>query len=353
MKGLVLSGGSGTRLRPITHTQAKQLVPVANRPVLFFGLESLSRAGIKDVGIVVGKTKDEIMEAVGDGSKFGIRASYIEQDAPLGLAHAVKVSRDFLGDDEFVMYLGDNLLLEGIEDLVGEFRADRVNTILLTKVPNPSQFGVAVVEGGRVVKLVEKPKEPISDLALVGIYMFTKEIHRAIDHIRPSPRGELEITDAIQWLVDNGVEVRSHRIRGWWKDTGKLDDMLEANRMILDALETSIRGTVCPDSRVHFKVVVEEGAVIENSTVRGPAIIGRGAVIRNAFVGPFTAIGDRCVIENAEIEHSIVLEDSSIRDIHARIEDSLVGKNVQVFRGNRRPGAFRLMLGDYSEVGIL
>ncbi|MCA9771616.1 MAG: glucose-1-phosphate thymidylyltransferase [Myxococcales bacterium] len=352
MKGLVLSGGSGTRLRPITHTQAKQLVPVANCPVLFYGLKALADAGIVEVGIVVGKTKDEIIEAVGDGSRWGLRVTYIEQPNPLGLAHAVKVSRGFLGDDPFVMYLGDNLMLEGIEDLVAEFSKDLVTTILLTKVPNPSQFGVAVIDGKRVIKLVEKPKEPISDLALVGIYMFNKSIHEAVDSIRPSARGELEITDAIQWLVDHQKDVHSHVITGWWKDTGRLDDMLEANRMILDELKTEIRGKVCPDSHVYFKVVVEEGAVIENSTVRGPAIIGRGTVIRNAFIGPFTAISYNCLVENAEIEHSIVLEESKIRDVSVRIEDSLIGKNVQVFRSGKRPGAYRLMLGDYSEVGL-
>jgi len=352
VKGLVLSGGAGTRLRPITHTQAKQLVPVANKPVLYFGLESLAEAGIVDVGIVVGHTKDEIRDAVGDGSQWGLEVTYIEQDQPLGLAHAVKVSRDFLGDDPFVMYLGDNLHLEGLGDLVGEFRKDPVNTILLTKVPDPTQFGVAVVEGGRITRLVEKPREPISHLALVGIYMFTREVHEAIGKIKPSARGELEITDAIQQLVDSGIEVRSHEITGWWKDTGRLDDMLEANRMILDTLETDVRGKVCPESRVHFKVVVEDGALIERSTIRGPAIIGKGTVIRNAFVGPFTSIAYGCVVENAEIEHSIVLEESVIKDLSVRIEDSLLGKNVKVTKSGRRPGAYRLMLGDTSEVDL-
>ena len=355
LKGLILSGGKGTRLRPITHTSAKQLVPVANKPVLFYGIEAMAAAGIREVGIIIApETGDEIREAVGDGVRFGVRITYIVQDAPLGLAHAVLTAESFLGSASFVMYLGDNLLQGGIADLVSGFRSGEPEAlILLTPVPDPEHYGVAELDGdGAVVRLVEKPREPTTDLALVGVYMFTPRIHAAARAITPSGRGELEITDAIQRLVDDGRRVEPHVVRGWWKDTGRLDDMLEANRLILDTLERRIDGEL-EDASVEGRVVVEQGARLERCTVRGPAIVGAGAVLRDAYVGPYTAIGARCVIENAEVEHSILLEDSSVRGLAGRMESSLLGKNVAISRDDRQPRAYRFMVGDNSEIGIL
>ena len=354
MKGLILSGGKGTRLRPITHTSAKQLIPIANKPVLYYGIEAIRDAGITEIGIVVGDTKEEIKLAVGDGSQWGVNVTYIEQDAPLGLAHAVLVSEDFLKDDEFVMYLGDNLIIGGIKELVEGFNKNKPNSqILLVKVPNPQFFGVAELNEGKVVSLAEKPSEPKSDLALVGVYMFDNNIFEAVRAIRPSKRGELEITDAIQWLIDNGYNVEPHLVNGWWKDTGMLDDLLEANKMVLDSFETNIKGFVDKASDVDFKVIVDEGAEIINSTVRGPAIIGRNTKIINSFVGPFTSIYYGCSLENCEIEHSIVLEESSIKDIKQRIVDSLIGRNVKIGKSPFKPRAYRFMLGDSSDIGIL
>src|SRR5881227_3618497 len=315
LKGLILSGGKGTRLRPITHTSAKQLVPVANKPVLFYGIESLAEAGIRDVGIVIApETGAEIREAAGDGERFGVSITYIEQDAPRGLAHAVLTAEGFLGDSPFVMYLGDNLLRDGIVELVEQFRRVQPDAlILLTHVPDPWNYGVAELNGERVARLVEKPKEPQSDLALVGVYMFTPAIFEAARAIEPSGRGELEITDAIQRLIDSGHSVDPHIVRGWWKDTGQVQDMLDANRLILDDLEERVDGELV-DSRVEGRVVVEAGARLERATVRGPAIIGTGAVLRDAYIGPYTAIGPSVRIERAEVEYSIVLEGSSIQN---------------------------------------
>jgi glucose-1-phosphate thymidylyltransferase len=353
VKGLILSGGKGTRLRPLTYTSAKQLVPVANKPVLFYGIEAIANAGIRDIGIVVGDTQAEIRAAVGDGSRWGVRVEYIEQDAPRGLAHAVKISRDFIGNEPFVMYLGDNLLNKGITHFVREFEEQKpAAQILLTRVPDPQQFGVAQLEGGRVVRLVEKPKEPIGDLALVGVYMFGPEVFESVNRIRPSFRNELEITDAIQDLIDRGLTVRPHLVDGWWKDTGKLEDMLEANRLILDTFERRVEGTVDAESRVEGKVVIEAGASIERSVVRGPAIIGCGAKIVHAYVGPFTSIMGNVEIRDTEIEHSIVLEGSSLQNLSNRVIDSLIGRNVKIYREPVKPSAYRFMLGDNSEVGI-
>ena len=353
MKGLILSGGKGTRLRPITHTSAKQLVPVANKPVLYYGLEALVSAGITEIGIVVGDTQAEIRASVGDGSAFGARVTYIEQDAPRGLAHAVLISEDFIKGDPFVMYLGDNLLNRGIGRFVEEFSREKpAAQILLARVPDPQMFGVAELAHGRVVRLVEKPKEPKSDLALVGVYMFSAEVFASVKRIKPSFRNELEITDAIQDLIDRGLEVRPHIVEGWWKDTGKLEDMLEANRLILDTMERKIEGTVDDASRIEGKVVIAAGASVERSVVRGPVVIGAGAKISGAYIGPFTSIGDNVTLRETEIEHSIVLEGATITDIANRIEDSLIGRNVSIYRLPVRPSAYRFMLGDNSEVGI-
>ena len=353
MKALVLSGGAGTRLRPLTHTSAKQLVPVANKPVLFYGLESIRDAGITEVGVVVGDTAPEIEAAVGDGSALGLQVTYIPQDAPLGLAHAVKISRDFLGDDEFVMYLGDNFLVGGITDLVEEFRASDADAqILLTKVPNPQAFGVAELDvEGRVERLVEKPAEPRSDLALVGVYMFGPSVHEAVDAIEPSARGELEITDAIQHLVDSGRDVRSHLVTGYWKDTGRVEDMLECNRTVLETVRRDVRGEVDAASVVVGNVVLADGARLEASTVRGPAVIGAGTVLRNTYVGPYSAISDGCELVDCEVEHSIVLDRSRIHGV-GRIEESLIGRDVVVGPAPQRPVAHRLVLGDHSQVGL-
>jgi glucose-1-phosphate thymidylyltransferase len=356
LPGLILSGGKGTRLRPITFTSAKQLVPVANKPVLFYGIEAMAAAGIREVGIIIApETGDEIRAAAGDGSRFGVSITYIVQDEPAGLAHAVLTAEPFLGDAPFVMYLGDNLLQGGMEELVEQFRRGSAEAlILLTPVPDPQNFGVAELgDQGNVVRLVEKPPEPATDLALVGVYMFTPQIHDAARAIKPSGRGELEITDAIQWLVDGGKRVEPHIVRGWWKDTGRLDDMLEANRLILDTLVRRIDCDVAEDTQIEGRVVVEAGAVLERAIIRGPAVIGAGAVVRDAYIGPYTAIGRHCVIEGSEVEHSILLEGSSVRGLHGRMESSLLGRDVAISRGDRQPRAYRFMVGDKSEIGIL
>ncbi len=361
LKGLILSGGKGTRLRPITHTSAKQLVPVANKPVLFYGIEAMAQAGIEEVGIIIApETGPEIEAAAGDGARFGVRITYVVQDEPAGLAHAVLTAEEFLGGSPFVMYLGDNLLQGGISDLVTAFREHRPDAlILLTPVTDPENYGVAelapVEPGettGRVVALVEKPAQPATDLALVGVYMFTAQIHEAARAIRPSARGELEITDAIQHLVDSGLRVEPHIVRGWWKDTGRLEDMLEANQLILDNIVRSVEGELI-DSQVDGRVVVERGARLERTRVRGPAVIGAGAQLRNCYIGPYTAIGERCSITGAEVEHSILLEGSSVCDLDGRMESSLLGRNVSVRRGDRQPRAYRFMVGDNSDISIL
>ena len=353
MKALVLSGGAGTRLRPITHTSAKQLVPVANKPVLFYGLEAIRDAGITDVGIVVGDTAPAIEAAVGDGSAFGIHVTYIRQEAPLGLAHAVLVSRDFLGDDDFVMYLGDNFIVGGINNLVDAFTEARPHAqIMLTQVSDPRSFGVAELdEAGQVVGLEEKPRQPKSNLALVGVYMFTPAIHEAVDHLKPSWRGELEITEAIQWLIENGKTVRSSTITGYWKDTGNVTDMLEVNRLVLESVEPRQLGTADEDCEIIGRVVVEPGAQVSGSRIVGPAIIGSGSKISGSYIGPFTAIADECVVDGSEIEYSIVLRGASIRGVR-RIEASIIGHHAEVTPAPRVPRAHRLVLGDHSKVQI-
>jgi glucose-1-phosphate thymidylyltransferase len=355
LKGLILSGGKGTRLRPITHTSAKQLVPVANKPVLFYGIEAMAEAGIREVGIIVApETGGEIREVVGDGERFGLAITYIDQDAPLGLAHAVLTAEQFLGDSPFVMYLGDNLLRDGIRELVDTFRSEAPDAlILLTPVPDPEHYGVAELEDGRVSRLVEKPAEPATDLALVGVYMFTPQVFEAARAIEPSGRGELEITDAIQHLVDGGLRVDPHIVHGWWKDTGQVQDMLEANRLILDELEERLDGELDEESSIEGRVAIEEGARLERSTVRGPAIIGRGAVIKDAYIGPYTAIGENVRIDGAELEHSIVLAGSEITELEYRIEASLIGRNVRIGKGPSLPKAYRFVVGDNSEIQIL
>jgi len=353
VRGLILSGGKGTRLRPITHTSAKQLVPVANRPVLFYGIEAMAAAGVTDIGIIIApETGDEIRTAAGDGSQFGVQITYIVQDEPAGLAHAVLTAESFLGSEPFVMYLGDNLLQGGIADLVAAFNTSEPDAlILLTAVPDPENYGVAELDGDRVVALSEKPPEPKTDLALVGVYMFMPVIHDAARAIEPSARGELEITDAIQHLVDSGRRVEPHIVQGWWKDTGRLDDMLEANRLILDTIEERIEGELT-DARVEGRVIVEPGARLERCHVRGPAIIGAGAQLTDCYIGPYSAVGEGCIVRKAEIEHSILLSGASVTDLGERLESSLLGRNVKVVRDGGQPRALRLLVGDNSEIAI-
>jgi glucose-1-phosphate thymidylyltransferase len=353
MKAVILSGGKGTRLRPITHTNAKQLVPVANKPILFYGIEEIVRAGIRDVGIVIGDTGNEIKKAVGDGKKWGIKVTYIQQESPLGLAHAVKICKEFTKRDSFVVFLGDNLIRGGIKDLVDDFRKKKPNAqVLLAHVPHPEQFGVVELKGNEVCRLVEKPAKPKSDLALVGVYMFDDNVYKAISNIKPSARGELEITDAIQWLVDNKYKVTPYIIKGWWKDTGKIEDMLEANRIILDDIKSANKGKVDGKSEIKGKVIIESGARVIDSVIRGPVIIGENAVIKHSYIGPFTSIASGVVIESSEVEHSIILAGCRIIEIK-RIEDSLMGQNVHILKSKSKPTAYRIMVGDSSRIEVL
>lgn len=368
VKGLILSGGAGTRLRPITHTSAKQLVPVANKPILFYGIEDMVEAGITEIGIITGETGPEVVEAVGDGSRFGAKITYIPQTSPLGLAHCVLIARDFLGDDDFVMYLGDNMLQQGLIDFVTLFESYRSRSaelplgdgpseapsaqILLCPVPDPQRFGVAQIDDdGHVVRLVEKPVDPPSNLALVGVYLFTPAIHEAVASISPSPRGELEITDAIQWLIDHGRVVHHDQLSGWWLDTGKKDPLLESNRRVLETLEPRVDGDVDDETRIEGRVVVEAGATLAGCHVRGPAIIGAGARLENTYVGPFTAIASGCELVDSEIEHSVVLERSRIIGV-PRLTDSLIGRDTEVRRTGQRPRATRLMIGDHCSIDL-
>ena len=358
MRALILAGGSGTRLRPITHTRAKQLVPVANTPILFYGIEAMVAAGVTEIGVIVGDTRAEVMEALGDGSRFGAQITYIAQDQPLGLAHCVLIAREFLGDEEFVMYLGDNLLEQDLAAFVAAFRAARTSDqppsaqILLKKVPDPHRFGIATLDAqGHVVALVEKPADPPSDLALVGVYLFDRSIHDAVAAISPSARGELEITDAIQWLVDQGLRVRCELLTGWWIDTGKLTPLLEANRLLLEKMTASNEGDVDAASVIDGRVRIAPGAVIRNSTIRGPVAIGEHTRIINSFIGPYSAIGADCEVENSEVEHSVIMESSRIIDI-PRLEDSLIGSHAEVIRTEQRPRALRLMVGDHCQIDI-
>lgn len=354
LKGLILSGGSGTRLRPLTHTGAKQLVPLANKPVLFYVVDDLVAAGITDIGIVVGDTAAQIRAAVGDGAAFGARITYIQQDRPGGLAHAVRTAQPFLGEARFVMYLGDNFIQGGIARFVDAFRAsDDAAQVIVHAVRDPRVFGVAEVREGAIVSLEEKPQHPKSNLALVGIYLFGPEIHQATEAIRPSWRGELEITDAIRHLIERGLRVRPHVLEGWWIDTGKMEDMLDANRLVLGEMKGRIDGDVSDDCKVQGAVVVERGATVSASTLRGPLIIGAGSRIEHAYIGPFSAIGPECVIRHAEIEHTIIMERSSVLDLPHRIEDSLIGRDVTVTRSSAQPRAYKMLLGDHSTVGIL
>ncbi len=366
MKGLILAGGSGTRLRPITHTGAKQLVPIANKPIIFYGIEAMASAGITEIGVVVGDNKDEFITAMGDGSQFGIEITYIPQDAPRGLAHCVLIATDFLGSDDFVMYLGDNMLQQDLAGFVDKFERERsappelhvepkpapAAQILLAVVEDPRQFGVAEIgPSGEVIRLIEKPADPPSDLALVGVYLFDEKIHEAVRSISPSERGELEITDAIQWLADQGHRVVHEVLNGWWIDTGKKDPLIECNRLVLETLTPRNDGKIDAQSKIDGRVVIEQGAELINSSVRGPAIIGRNTKLIDTYVGPFTSIASDCTVIDAEIEHSVVLERCHIEGVH-RLQDSLIGRDAEVVRSSLRPKASRLMLGDHSRIEL-
>lgn len=353
MKGLILSGGKGTRLRPLTYTRAKQLIPIANKPNLFYVVEDLVAAGITDIGVVISpETGDEVRQALGSGSAFGARFTFIQQDEPLGLAHAVKTARSFLGNDPFVMYLGDNLLSGGIAHLVNEYAGgDEKAWVLLTPVSNPSQFGVAVLgEDGQVQRLVEKPKQPPSNLALVGVYLFDPIIHEVIDTLKPSWRGEYEITDAIQGLLDRGYRVRAHLVRGWWKDTGKPEDLLDANRLVLSRIQRDVQGSVDEASEIVGDVVIEPGAVVRNSVVRGPVHVGANAEIVDSYIGPYTAIGCSAKVVCSEVEYSIILAESQILNLPYQLDSSIIGQGVVIEgRANgRRKNSVQLVLGDRS-----
>ncbi|MEP7200139.1 MAG: glucose-1-phosphate thymidylyltransferase [Chloroflexota bacterium] len=356
MKGLILSGGKGTRLRPLTYTGTKQLVPVANKPVLFYAIANLVEAGISDIGIIISpETGEQVKQAVGDGTQFAARVTYILQPQPLGIAHGIRIARDFIGAEAFVLFLGDNFIRGGIGPQLNAFREQAMDAqIILYEMADPSSMGVAVLDGEmRVTRVVEKPKQFISPYAVIGIYMFTASVFEAVSAIQPSARGELEITDTIQYLVDAGRNVRAHLLREPWIDTGKMSDMLDANRLILEMIEPRIEGSVDEQSQIVGRVVIERGAHVVGSVIRGPAIIGANARIEHAFVGPFTAIDHDCVVSHAEIENSIVMDSSRITNVRDRISDSLIGRFVEIYQSPPTPKALRLMLGDHSQVGVL
>ncbi|MDJ0588771.1 MAG: glucose-1-phosphate thymidylyltransferase [Pleurocapsa sp. MO_226.B13] len=356
MKAIILSGGKGTRLRPLTYTGAKQLVPVANKPILWYGIESIVAAGITEIGIIISpETGEEVKSKTGNGDRFGAKITYIKQEQPLGLAHAVKVAQPFLGDSPFVMYLGDNLVESQLDLFLDKFNSQHLDALtLLCEVENPSAFGVAKVdETGKVLELIEKPKNPPSNLALVGVYLFSTAIHQAIANIQPSARGELEITDAIQYLIDQQKSVASFKLAGWWLDTGKKDDLLAANQIILDTcLESTLEGTIDESSKLSGRVHVGEGSKIINSMIRGPVTIGKNCQIQNCFIGPYSSIADDSTLIDIDIEHSVILKGASLAGISDRIVDSLVGERAQLKVAPQRPKALRFMIGDDSKIEL-
>ncbi len=353
MKGLILSGGKGTRLRPLTYTAAKQLVPVANKPVLFYAIEDLVEAGVTDLGIVVGDTQEQIRAAVGDGSRFGARVTYIPQEAPLGLAHVVKIARPFIGNDKFLFYLGDNMIVGGVKRFVDAFEASKANCHLaLAQVKDPERFGVPELDGKRIVSIEEKPKKPKSRYAVTGIYLYDSRIFEACDAIKPSARGELEISDAHQWLLDHGARVEWSEITGWWKDTGKPDDLLAANRLVLEHQEGKIEGSVDEASELTGQVVVAKSARIVRSHIRGPVIIGEDTVIEDSYLGPYTAVGPKSRIAKSEVEHSIVLDKVRVEDVGVRIESSILGTGAEVVRAHDKPRTHRFFVGDQSRIEV-
>ncbi|WP_406730810.1 glucose-1-phosphate thymidylyltransferase [Streptomyces sp. NBC_01794] len=353
MKALVLAGGSGTRLRPFSYSMPKQLIPIANTPVLVHVLQGVRDLGVAEVGVIVGDRGPEIEAVLGDGSRFGLRITYIPQDAPRGLAHTVSIARDFLGDDDFVMYLGDNMLPDGVAGIAEEFTTHRpAAQVVVHKVTDPRSFGVAELgPDGEVLRLVEKPQEPRSDMALIGVYFFTPAIHKAVEAIEPSARGELEITDAIQWLVSSGADVRASRYDGYWKDTGKVEDVLECNRHLLDGLSRRVDGHVDAGSVLVGQVVVEFGARILRSRVEGPVIIGAGTVVEGSHVGPYTSIGRDCLVTDSRLESSIALDEASVTGVRG-LRYSLIGRAASVGTTGRGADHHCLVVGDHTRVEV-
>ncbi len=353
MKALIASGGRGTRLRPLTHTQNKHLIPIANKPILHYAIEAAAEAGITQIGIVHGADSAEVPDMIGNGKQWGVRITYIPQKSPLGLAHVVKVSRKFIGKDKFIFYLGDNMVVGGVRRFIDQFEQSGCNCYLtLAKVKDPERFGVPEIKNGRIVRVDEKPSKPKSPYAVAGIYLYDSSIFEAVNKIRPSSRGELEISDAHTYLIKKGYSVGFCEITGWWKDTGKPSDLLEANRLVLDNITPDIRGKVNGHSNVAGKVILSEGASVINSVVRGPAIIGANAVIENSYIGPFTSIGNNTVVRNSEVEYSIVLRDCKIVDVKLRIEGSILGNDVEIVEASGKPLVHRFMIGDQSRVEV-
>ncbi|MDZ7263311.1 MAG: glucose-1-phosphate thymidylyltransferase [candidate division KSB1 bacterium] len=354
MKALITSGGKGTRLRPLTHTQNKHLIPIANKPILHYAIETVTQAGISEVGIVTNSDCSEVPDAIGDGSRWGVKITYIPQEAPLGLAHVVKIAEDFIGKDPFIFYLGDNMVVGGVKRFIEEFQRDHVNCFLtLSKVKDPERFGVPEIKNNRIVSIEEKPKHPKSKYAVAGIYIYDHHIFEAVNNIQPSARGELEISDAHQYLIDHGYQIGYSEITGWWKDTGKPIDLLEANRLVLEHQEARIDGVLDKTSYLAGNVIVEKGATIKNSQIRGPAIIGSDTIIENSYIGPFTSIHNNCYIRNSEIEFSIVLTNCQILDIGGRIESSLLGTDVQIIKVTSKPISHRFIIGDQSRIELV
>lgn len=353
MKALIASGGRGTRLRPLTHTQNKHLIPIANKPILHYAIEAAVKAGIRQIGIIHNADSDEVPKAIGNGKRWGAKITYIPQTAPLGLAHVVKISKKFIGKENFIFYLGDNMVVGGIKRFIDDFEKSGCNCFLtLAKVKDPERFGVPEIRNGKIVRVEEKPKKPKSQFAVAGIYIYDKNIFEAVSRIKPSKRGELEISDAHQYLIDKGLKVGYSEITGWWKDTGKPTDLLEANRLVLDNIEPRIEGEVDRSSTVAGKVVLEPGSRILSSVVRGPAIIGKNCAIENSYIGPFTSIGDNTIIRNSEVEYSILLRDCRILDVKIRIEGSLLGNEVEIVEATGKPHVHRFMIGDQSRVEV-
>ncbi len=353
MKALIASGGRGTRLRPLTHTQNKHLIPIANKPILYYSIEAAADAGIKEIGIVHNADSREVPDYVGDGSKWGVRITYIPQDVPGGLAQVVMLAEKFIGGDSFIFYLGDNMVVGGIKRFVEEFRKSNANCFLtLSKVKDPERFGVPEIKDGKIVSVEEKPKQPKSSYAVAGIYLYDSHIFEAVKSLKPSARGELEISDAHQYLIDKGYTVGFTEITGWWKDTGKPSDLLEANRLILDAITTCSGGDIDKTSDVAGRVIIEPGARIVGSKVRGPVIIGKNCVIENSYVGPYTSIGDRTEVRNSEVEYSIVLRDCKILNVGLRLEGSILGNDVEIVEATGKPRVHRFMIGDQSRVEV-
>ena len=353
MKALIASGGHGTRLRPLTHTQNKHLIPIANKPILHYAIEAAVDAGIKQIGIIHNADSKEVPNAIGNGKRWGVKITFIPQKTPAGLAHVVKIAEKFIGKDNFIFYLGDNMVVGGVKRFIDEFEKSDCNCWLtLARVKDPERFGVPVIKNNKIIKVEEKPSKPKSQFAVAGIYIYDRHIFEAVKKIKPSARGEYEISDAHTYLIEHGYKVGYSEITGWWKDTGKPADLLEANRLVLDNIEPNIKGDTDKISSVLGKVILEEGSKVVNSVIRGPAIIGKNAIIENSYIGPFTSIGNNTIIQNAEVEYSIVLRDSKIMNVKLRIEGSILGNDVEIVEANGKPHVHRFMIGDQSRVEV-